>query len=134
MIQIKASSPFTQKESSKREFSRVLFALMVFFSGHLLQTGQAQTPDSQNGLVNSKRAGLESNEAQEDSETKNRVEWLRANTVKVRSIDPKEEDFSDLREIKALLTNAEVVMLGPEFFFEIARQCSNNFLYKTFFS
>jgi len=41
-----------------------------------------------------------------------RVEWLRAHAVAVRSIEPADEDFSDLMPLAAAIGNARVVQLG----------------------
>lgn len=40
------------------------------------------------------------------------VEWLKENAVKVRSVDPSDEDFSDLLPLKEIIGNARVVQLG----------------------
>jgi erythromycin esterase len=41
-----------------------------------------------------------------------RVEWLRDNAVRIRSISPEDRDFSDLQPLKKVLGNARVVLLG----------------------
>jgi erythromycin esterase len=41
-----------------------------------------------------------------------RVEWLRKNAVRIRSISPEDRDFSDLQPLKKILGNARVVLLG----------------------
>ena len=50
------------------------------------------------------------------SEEKNvdRLEWLRNNTVPMRSIDPADEDFSDLMPLKDRIGKARVVFLGEQ--------------------
>jgi erythromycin esterase len=41
-----------------------------------------------------------------------RVAWLRENAHALRSIDPADDDFSDLEPLRATLANARVVLLG----------------------
>jgi len=43
-----------------------------------------------------------------------RVEWLKANAVPVRTIDPKDDDFEDLAPLIASIGNARIVMLGEQ--------------------
>jgi erythromycin esterase len=40
--------------------------------------------------------------------------WLRQNAAPIRSIDPSEEDFSDLEPLRAAIGDAQVVMLGEQ--------------------
>ncbi len=42
------------------------------------------------------------------------VQWLRENAVVLRSIDPKDEDFSDLMPLKKAIGKARVVFLGEQ--------------------
>ena len=42
------------------------------------------------------------------------VEWLKANAVPVRTIDPKDDDFSDLQPLKEMIGAARVVALGEQ--------------------
>jgi erythromycin esterase len=46
----------------------------------------------------------------EDSVQK--VKWLRENAIPVRSIDPENEDFSDLVKLKKVIGDAKVVLIG----------------------
>ena len=41
-----------------------------------------------------------------------KVSWLKKNSVAVRTIDPADVDFSDLSELKKIIGNAQVVMIG----------------------
>jgi len=41
-----------------------------------------------------------------------KIKWLSENTVPIRSIDPGDDDFTDLMPIKSLLDGVRVVMLG----------------------
>jgi erythromycin esterase len=41
-----------------------------------------------------------------------RVEWLRQNVIRVRSIDPGDEDFTDLEPLGELLDGVRIVLLG----------------------
>jgi erythromycin esterase len=41
-----------------------------------------------------------------------RVKWLKQNAVRVRSVDPKDEDFRDLMPLRKILRNTRIVMLG----------------------
>lgn len=43
-----------------------------------------------------------------------KVEWLQYNLIPVRSIDPNDEDFSDLEPLKKVFGKARVVMLGEQ--------------------
>ncbi|MHC4991261.1 MAG: erythromycin esterase family protein [Planctomycetota bacterium] len=49
-------------------------------------------------------------QAQEPPDT--RVQWIDANAVQVRSIDPADDDFTDLRPLETLIGDARVVSLG----------------------
>jgi erythromycin esterase len=42
------------------------------------------------------------------------VDWLRRNAIPVRSIDPADEDFSDLQPLKRILGDSRIVMLGEQ--------------------
>ncbi|QDU64196.1 Erythromycin esterase [Planctomycetes bacterium Pan216] len=46
--------------------------------------------------------------------TGDRVEWLQENAVRIDSIDPANEDFSDLQPLKEMIGDARVVMLGEQ--------------------
>src|SRR5206468_6044731 len=48
--------------------------------------------------------------AQEDS----RVTWLAQHAVRVRSVDPADDDFRDLEPLRATLQGVRVVMLGEQ--------------------
>ena len=41
-----------------------------------------------------------------------RVGWLKKNAVSVRTIDPRDQEFSDLMALKRSIGNARIVMLG----------------------
>jgi erythromycin esterase len=41
-----------------------------------------------------------------------KVSWLRQNAIKIQSIDPANENFSDLMKLKNIIGNAQVVMIG----------------------
>ncbi len=41
-----------------------------------------------------------------------RVEWLKKNAIKIRSVNPMDEDFSDLMPLKKAIGDAQVVMLA----------------------
>jgi erythromycin esterase len=43
-----------------------------------------------------------------------RVEWIRANVITVRTIDPVDEDFTDLEPLVTVIGDARVVMLGEQ--------------------
>src|SRR5690348_3029168 len=43
-----------------------------------------------------------------------RIAWLDEHAVRIRSIDPREEDFSDLQPLKAAIGAARVVALGEQ--------------------
>jgi hypothetical protein len=45
-------------------------------------------------------------------ELQRRAEWLRQNAVTIRSVDPKDGDFSDLAGIGRAIGDATVVLLG----------------------
>ncbi|MFK7770028.1 MAG: erythromycin esterase family protein [Mariniblastus sp.] len=42
------------------------------------------------------------------------VEWVKANAVKFRSVDPADTDFSDLQKLKELIGDAQIVQLGEQ--------------------
>ena len=54
------------------------------------------------------------------------VAWLRDNAIQVRSIDPQDDDFSDLEPLRAALGDVRLVMLG-----EADHQTGSDFLAKT---
>jgi len=41
-----------------------------------------------------------------------RVHWAEKSAVRVRTVDPRDEDFRDLQPLKAVIGNAQIVMLG----------------------
>jgi erythromycin esterase len=41
-----------------------------------------------------------------------RVDWLKKNAVNIRTVDPKDQDFSDLAPLKKAIGDARIVMLG----------------------
>jgi erythromycin esterase len=41
-----------------------------------------------------------------------RVDWLRANAIPVRTVDPADEDFRDLQPLRRVFGDARIVMLG----------------------
>lgn len=43
-----------------------------------------------------------------------RVDWLRANAARIRSISPEDRDFSDLQPLKTILGDSRVVLLGEQ--------------------
>lgn len=43
-----------------------------------------------------------------------RVDWLRKNALRIRSISPEDRDFSDLQPLKKVLGDARVVLLGEQ--------------------
>src|SRR5262249_46509627 len=43
-----------------------------------------------------------------------RVAWLKDHAFKVRTLDPNDEDFSDLQPLKRILSDSIIVMLGEE--------------------
>lgn len=43
-----------------------------------------------------------------------KIEWLKKHAIQVRSIEPTDEDFSDLSQLKELLRDVRVVLLGEE--------------------
>jgi erythromycin esterase len=43
-----------------------------------------------------------------------RVDWLKKNNVTVRTVDPQDENFTDLGPLKTLIGNSQVVMLGEQ--------------------
>jgi len=43
-----------------------------------------------------------------------RVQWLEANSAPIRSVDPGDEDFSDLEPLRAAIGDARVVLLGEQ--------------------
>ncbi len=49
-----------------------------------------------------------------DSDVASKVEWLQKNAVRIRSIDPGDDDFSDLMPLKKIIGNARVVQLGEQ--------------------
>ncbi|HEY0669890.1 MAG TPA: erythromycin esterase family protein [Sphingobacteriaceae bacterium] len=46
------------------------------------------------------------------SDSINRVLWLQRNVLAIRTIDPADEDFSDLADLKKVIGNAQIVMIG----------------------
>lgn len=60
------------------------------------------------GLILSAGAALHAGAPPEDS----RVAWLRKEAVALRSIEPGDEDFSDLEPLRALLAKKRIVVLG----------------------
>lgn len=50
--------------------------------------------------------------AGEDEARTEKILWLKDHTISLRSIDPKDEDFSDLMPLVKVLGNAEIVQLG----------------------
>ena len=43
-----------------------------------------------------------------------RVNWLKANATVVRSIDPEDEDFSDLEPLREMIGDSRIVLLGEQ--------------------
>src|ERR1043165_8433060 len=43
-----------------------------------------------------------------------RVDWLAANAVRVRTLDPHDDDFADLEPLRKTLAGLRVVMLGEQ--------------------
>lgn len=41
-----------------------------------------------------------------------KVQWLKENVIKVQSVDPEDENFSDLRKLEKWIGNAQVVSIG----------------------
>jgi erythromycin esterase len=52
--------------------------------------------------------------AQPPAPSDSRVDWLRANAVRIRSISPEDRDFSDLQPLKKILGDSRVVLLGEQ--------------------
>lgn len=52
--------------------------------------------------------------AQDDPSNARRVEWLKMHAVRLDSIDPAAEDFSDLMPFKKIIGDAKVVLLGEQ--------------------
>jgi len=50
----------------------------------------------------------------EDTKLDARVEWLKKNATAFRSIDPADQDFSDLEGLRAAIGDAQVVQLGEQ--------------------
>jgi erythromycin esterase len=48
------------------------------------------------------------------STSEQKIEWLKKHAIQVRSIEPADEDFSDLSLLKELLRNVSLVLLGEE--------------------
>lgn len=55
-----------------------------------------------------------------------RVAWLRENVLPIRSIDPHDEDFSDLEPLRTMLDGVQLVLLG-----EADHRSGSDFLAKT---
>ncbi len=55
-----------------------------------------------------------------------RVAWLRENVRPIRSIDPHDEDFSDLESLRTTLDGVQLVLLG-----EADHRSGSDFLAKT---
>ena len=53
-------------------------------------------------------------QSQESTKADPRVVWLKKNAVELHSIDPINEDFSDLAALKKILKNVNLVLLGEE--------------------
>jgi erythromycin esterase len=81
--------------------------LLVFFLATLLKL--AANPNSQ--TTPSPRA---TDNTESDPAIRERVAWLTTNAVGVRSIDPLDDDFSDLMPLARLIGNARVVGLGEQ--------------------
>jgi erythromycin esterase len=52
--------------------------------------------------------------AQESSAPDPRVQWLNQHAIRVRSVEPTDEDFSDLDPLKKVLRGVRLVLLGEE--------------------
>ena len=48
------------------------------------------------------------------SETDHRITWLKKNAVSLKSIDPNDEDFSDMEPLAKAIGNARIVQLGEQ--------------------
>jgi hypothetical protein len=70
-------------------------------------------------------AGVAPTTAQEPSEDQ-QVAWLNENVIEVRSIDPYDQDFTDLEPLRMALEGVRLVMLG-----EADHQSGSDFLAKT---
>jgi erythromycin esterase len=51
---------------------------------------------------------------QDDLSSDHRVTWLKAHAIPVRSIDPADDDFSDLKPLKQAIGDAKIVLLGEQ--------------------
>ncbi len=51
---------------------------------------------------------------QNDLSSDHRVAWLKAHAIPVRSIDPADDDFSDLKPLRQAIGDAKIVLLGEQ--------------------
>ena len=84
------------KHSNKMSINKTI-VLSLFLLSIINCLGQTK--------INSKN-----NTSKVDSTSK--VAWLKQNAVHIRSIDPSDENFSDLLPLKNIIGNAQVVMIG----------------------
>ncbi len=49
-----------------------------------------------------------------DLNSEQKIKWLKENAIRVRSISPDDEDFSDLEYLKPVIGNARILMLGEQ--------------------
>lgn len=50
----------------------------------------------------------------EDTDDDFRVEWLKTNAIPISTIDPMDEDYSDLNPLRTILQDVNIIMLGEQ--------------------
>ncbi len=89
-------------KSMRRFLSRqiaVLLCSIVFFPASVQpRSGSTASPQA----------------AQKDLSGDHRVAWLKAHAIPVRTVDPADDDFSDLKPLKQVIGGARIVLLGEQ--------------------
>src|SRR5688572_14029768 len=65
-------------------------------------------------LISTAASLLSAQETTADSERHSRVAWLKEHAIGLKSIDPGDEDFSDLEPLRKAIGAARIVQLGEQ--------------------
>jgi erythromycin esterase len=101
----------------EQKFLPVIVGCIFMFSacGPVSPDFQPTTIETQNALTNPSPTSTETQIPLPDNpEALAKVNWLKDNAIKLRSISPTDVDFSDLQALKQILGDKRIVMLGEE--------------------
>jgi erythromycin esterase len=80
-------------------FSKINFLLLFFTTSLTIVCGQINKVGEKTNAITA-------------TDSSHKIAWLKKNALKIRSIDPLDEDFSDLMPLKKMIGDAGVVMIG----------------------